>query len=98
MTNTTIAYTTLSEGLTVEHVHSRQTFRDQRREALTRQRDGAQARLDSLRKEVRRIQARAALLTDEAQLRDAIAKLERMGAAERKLVEDIARLNAKIGG
>lgn len=93
----TIAYTSTSDGLTVDHAHSRQTFAVQRRAALAKQRDSVQARLDSLRKEVRKIQARAGLMTDEAEIRDAIAKLERMNRAEHKLVDDIARLTAKIG-
>lgn len=97
MNTSSIAYTSVSDGLVVEHVHSRQTFAAQRRAGLAKQRDNVQARLDSLRKEVRKIGAKASLMTDETQLRDAIAKLERMNRAEKKLVEDVARLTDKIG-
>lgn len=95
--SSTLAYTSVSDGLTVEHIHSRQTFAAQRRAALNTQREGVQARLDNLRKEIRKITAKAQITTDEGALRDAIAKLERMGRAEAKLVDDVARLTLKIG-
>ena len=80
----------------VEHVHSRKTFAQQRRDALTRQRDALQTRLGSLRKEIRKVTAKAEVTTDATLIQDAIAKLERMGRAEAKLVEDIDRLTTKI--
>jgi cell division protein FtsB len=97
--NSTLAYSSVSDGLAViEHHHSRKTFAAQRQAALVKQRDAVQARLDNLRREIRKIQANAAMWTDEAMLREGIAKLERMGRAEHKLVDDSARLSEKIGG
>jgi RNA polymerase-binding transcription factor DksA len=93
----TIAQLVGQDNAVVEHVHSRKTFAQQRRDALVQQRDGVQARLDNLRKEIRKVQAKAGVSDDKAFIEDAIAKLERMGRAEAKLVEDIARLTAKIG-
>lgn len=89
---------TTQDTATIQHHHSRQTFHAQRKAGLAKQRDHVQARLDNLRKEVRKIQAKAALMDDARQIQDAIGKLERMGRAERKLVEDVARLTGKIGG
>lgn len=95
--SSTLAYTSVSEGLTVEHHHSRETFAAQRKAGLTAQRHGVQTRLANLRTEVHKIQVRTSTLTDETALRETITKLERMALAERKLVDDITRLTDKIG-
>jgi uncharacterized small protein (DUF1192 family) len=77
----------------------RDAFITARNEALTRQRDGIQARLGSLQKEIRKVvaQLEAGTISGESAVDDAFARLHRMGGTEAKLVSDIARLNQKIG-
>lgn len=77
----------------------RDAFLSARNEALAKQRDGIQARLGSLQKEIRKVvaQLETGKVAGEAAVEDAFARLSRMGATEAKLVADIARLNNKIG-
>lgn len=81
----------------IEHNHSRETFAAQRKAALAKQRDGVKSRLDNLRSEVASIRVKALADSTSAETAgDLLAKLERMSVTERRLVDDVARLNAKI--
>lgn len=91
----TIAQLVGQDVALIEHHHPTTTFAAQRQQALVKQRSNIQARLDNLRKEIRKVQAKAE--TGVIDLAEGIAKLERMNSAEAKLVQDIARLTDKVG-
>lgn len=96
--SSTLAYTSKSDSL-ITHIHSTKTFSVQRRDALIKQRSTCQARLDNLRKEIRRIMnsLETGKVTGTTAVDEAFEKLARMGRAEAKLLSDITRLSSKIG-
>jgi hypothetical protein len=89
--NTKIAY----RSETGRDSKTRIQFITARNQALMSQRDDAAARLTTLRGDVRNI--RHAIDTDTVSDAAMVVKvLERMSASERKLVDEITRLNSKM--
>lgn len=78
---------------------NKKMFADQRKTALTSQRDKTQKTLSSLQAEILRImsQLETGKITGPQRVEDAFSRLARMGKTEARLVTDITRLNEKIG-
>lgn len=70
-------------------------FHADRRAGLSRDRDRKLTRLDGVRREITMILAEVESDTRPASV-DLLAKVERLAALERKLVNDVARLDHKM--
>lgn len=70
-------------------------FHADRRAGLSRDRDRKLTRLDGVRREITTILAEVQTGTRPASA-DLMAKVKRLGALERQLVDDIARLHRKM--
>lgn len=76
----------------------RDAFHAERRAALVAEQEKVHARLESLRGDIARLMAKldCGAITDPQEVEEAFAKLTRLGALERKFLDDIARITTKI--